>query len=128
MRKLFATLAVLVAFVFISCNNYGKKVKIDNTMEVYIKGDDVSESQAKKFGNYLANLWKESKNEKSLQLLKDSGVYVVKMVVDEDNLKQDSTANVGFMTLKTMIEAAVFDNKPVKFVLTDNTFKDIKSY
>lgn len=128
MRKLFATLAVLVAFVFISCNNYGKKVKIDNTMEVYIKGDDVSETQAKKLGSYLANLWKESKNEKSLQLLKDSGVYVVKMVVDENKLKQDSTADIVFMALKTMIEAEVFDNKPVKFVLTDNTFKDIKSY
>lgn len=55
-------------------------------------------------------------------------MYVVKMVVDEDKLKQNSTADVGFSALKTLIEAEVFDNKQVKFVLTDNTFKDIKSY
>lgn len=97
-------------------------------MEVYLKGDSVTESQAKKLGSYLTNLWKESKNEKSLQLSKDSGMYVVKMVVDEDKFKKDTTADVGFIALKMLLEAAVFDNKPVKFVLTDNTFNDIKSY
>jgi uncharacterized lipoprotein NlpE involved in copper resistance len=128
MRKIFTILAALIAFVLVSCNNYGKKVKIDDTMEVYLKGDSVNEAQAKKLGTYLANLWKEAKNQKSFQLSKDSGVYVVKMVVDEEKIKQDSTADVGFMALKTLLESEVFDNKQVKFVVTDNTFKDIKSY
>lgn len=128
MRKLFAILAAFIAFILVSCNNYGKKVKIDDTMEVYIKGDSVNENQAKKLGAYLASLWKEAKNQKSLQLSKDRGMYVVKMVIDEDKLKQDSTLDVSFMALKTLPEAEIFDNKQVKFVLTDNTFKDIKSY
>ena len=126
MKKLIAIVVVLI--VFVSCNNYGKKVKIDDTMEVYLKGDSVTEAQAKKLGKYLTELWKESKNEKSLQLSKDSGMYIVKMVVDEDKLKQDTTADVSFIALKTLLESEVFDNKQVKFVLTDNTFKDIRSY
>jgi len=128
MRKLFALLTAVIVFVFISCNNYGKKVKIDDTMEVYLKGDSVTEDQAKKLGNYLTKLWKESKNEKSLQLSKDSGRYVVKMVVDEDRIKKDTTADTGFQFLKFLIQAQVFDNNPVKFVLTNGYFEEIKSY
>lgn len=128
MKKLFAILTALIAFAFISCNNYGKKVTIDDTMEVYMKGDSINETLAKKVGNYLAKLWSESKQKKSLQLLKDSGVYTVKMVVDENKLKQDSTIDISFMALKTLLEAEVFNNQQIKFVLTDNTFKDIKAY
>jgi len=128
MRRSFFLLIASTAFILVSCNNFGKRVKIDDTMEVYLKGDSVTESQAKKLGGYLTNLWKESKNEKSLQLSKDSGMYVVRMVVDEGRLKKDSTADLGFQALKFLLESQVFENKPVKFILTDNTFKDIKSY
>jgi P pilus assembly chaperone PapD len=128
MRKLFSILAVLIAFVLVSCNNYGKKVKIDDTMEVYLKGDSVNENQAKKMGNYLVKLWSDSKQQKSLQLSKDSGLYIVKMVVDEDKFKKDTTVDVAFIALKTLLETEVFNNQQIKFVLTDNTFNDIKSY
>jgi hypothetical protein len=79
-------------------------------------------------GNYLTDLWKESKNEKSFQLSKDSGMYVVRMVVDEDKLRKDSTADAGFTFLKLMLQSQVFDNNAVRFVLTDEYFKDIKTY
>lgn len=128
MRKLPVILTSLLALVFLSCANYGKRVKIDDSMEVYMKGDSVNENQAKKIGNYLVKLWSGSKQKKSLQLTKDSGMYVVKMVVDEAKLKQDSTIDMSFMALKTLLEAEVFNNQQIKFVLTDNTFKDIKSY
>lgn len=128
MRKLSIILSSLFALMLLSCNDYGKKVKIDDTMEVYMKGDSVNENQAKKIGNYLVKLWSDSKQKKSLQLTKDSGMYVVKMVVDEARLKQDSTIDMSFMALKTLLETEVFDNQQIKFVLTDNTFKDIRAY
>jgi hypothetical protein len=128
MKKLFTILAGVIAFVLVSCNNYGKKVKIDDTMEVYLKGDSVNENQAKQMGNYLVKLWSDSKQQKSLQLSKDSGLYIVKMVVDEDKFKKDTTVDVAFIALKTLLETEVFNNQQIKFVLTDNTFNDIKSY
>lgn len=128
MRKLSIILASLVVFALSSCTDYGKKVVIDDSMEVYLKGDSVNENQAKKMGNYLVKLSGDSKQKKSLQLSKDSGKFVVKMVVDENKLKQDTTLDAGFTALKTMLQTDVFDNQPIKFVLTDNTFKDIKSY
>jgi hypothetical protein len=97
-------------------------------MEVYLKGDSVNENQAKKMGEYLVKLWNDSKQQKSLQLSKDSGLYVVKMVVDEDKVKKDTTVDVAFIALKTLLETEVFNNQQIKFVLTDNTFNDIKSY
>lgn len=128
MKKLLTILTALIVFALVSCNNYGKKVKIDDTMEVYIKGDSVNENQAKKMGEYLVKLWNDSKQQKSLQLSKDSGLYVVKMVVDEDKVKKDTTVDVAFIALKTLLETEVFNNQQIKFVLTDNTFNDIKSY
>jgi hypothetical protein len=128
MKKLSIVLVSVFALVLVSCSNYGKKVKIDDSMEVYIKGDSVNEAQAKKIGNYLVKLWSDSKQQKSLQLSKDSGMYVVKMVVDEDKFKKDTSLNAAFMALKTLLQTDVFNNQQIKFVLTDNTFKDIKAY
>lgn len=128
MRKLSIILASLFAIVLTSCNDYGKKITIDDSMEVYLKGDSVNENQAKKMGNYLVKLWPNARQKKSLQLSKDSGEYVVKMVVDENKIKQDSTLHAGFTALKTMLQTDIFDNQPIKFVLANDTFKDIKTY
>ena len=51
MRKLFFVVAF--ACVLVSCNNYGKKVKINDTVEIYLQGDNVNENEAKKLGNYI---------------------------------------------------------------------------
>ena len=50
------------------------------------------------------------------------------MVVDKDKLKADSSLDESFTALKTLIEANVFNNQPVKFTVTDDHFKDLKSY
>lgn len=127
MRKLVFVL-VAAMFVLVSCDNYGKKVKINDTLEIYMKGDSVTENDAKKLGNYIAELSGDAKNEKSLQLSKDSGKYVVRMVVDKERMKADSTSDVNFLALKTLIETEVFGGQPIRFVLTDNRFNDLKSY
>ena len=127
MRKIIL-LCLSFSFLLLSRSNYGKKIKINDNLEVYLKGDNVSETDAKKLGNYITTLMTDSKNDKSFQLSKDSGAYVVKMVVDEDKLKADSSIDVSFIALKSLIELEVFKNSKVKLVITDNQFKDIRSF
>ncbi len=133
MKKLLPTL-LIAALVFGGIwyyDNYvayGKKVTINDNLEVFMKGDGVTEDDAKKLGNYFAETWKENKNDKSFQLSKDAAGYVVKMVVDEDKLKADSTLDLSFMAIQTLLETEVFKGSKVKLVLTNNKFKEIKSF
>ncbi|MFL5772959.1 MAG: hypothetical protein ACJ75F_07370 [Flavisolibacter sp.] len=126
MKQLLFVLAS--AFVLVSCNDYGKKVKINDNLEIYVKGDGVTQNDARKLGNYFAELSRDSKNQKSLQLSKDSGKYEVKMVVDQERMKANAVTDESFTALKTLIETQVFNNQPVKFTITDDHFKGLKSY
>ena len=127
MRKLVFVLAAAM-FLLVSCDNYGKKVKINDTLEIFVKGDSVTENDAKRLGKYIADLSGDAKNEKSLQLLKDSGKYVVRMVVDKGKMNGDTALDSSFTALKTQIETEVFKGQPIKFTITDNRFNEIKSY
>lgn len=124
-------IAVMVAVVFAACNifsPFGKKVTINESLEIYIKGDSTTETDAKKLGDYLAKTWKDITNKKSFQLIKENGGYTVKMVVGTEKLKADSTLDVSFMALRMLIADEVFKGSKVKLVLTDNKFKDIKTF
>lgn len=125
------TLLCAIASFLVACNifsPYGKKVTINSTLEIYIKGDSTTEEDARKLGNYLAETWKDLNNKKSFQLIKSNGAYTVKMVVDEEKVKSDSTVDVSFMALRMLIAEEVFKGSSVKLVLTNNKFKDIKTY
>ena len=117
-----------LVLLLISCDHYGKRIKINDNLEVYTKGDSVTDADAKKLGVYFASLSADNTNDKSLQLSKDSGWYVVRMVVDEKKLGQDSTLDVSFVALKTLMETEVFKGQPTRLVLTDSHFNDLKSY
>lgn len=129
MKKIIVTIAL--GFLVIACNffsPYGKKVTINNTLEVYYKGDNITQNDAKKLGDFLADTWKESTNKKSLQLLKENNIYLIKMVVDTEKVKTDSSLTFSLMAIQYLLESQVFKGEKVKFVLTDNTFKDIQSF
>ena len=126
MKQLLFVLAT--AFVLISCNDYGRKVKINDNLEIYVKGGGVTEQDIQKLGKCLTELSGNSKNQKSLQLSKDSGKYEVKMVVDPEKMKSDSVMDKSFTALKTLMETQVFNNQPVRLTITDDHFKDLKSY
>lgn len=121
-------LLLVFAIFFASCNEYGKKINVSEYTEVYIKGDGVTEADAKKFGNYLDTTYKDSKNKKSFQITKDSGQYVIRMVVDEEKVKSDTTLDESFMALQFLFESQVFTGNRVKLILTDNKFSDIKTF
>ena len=106
---------------------YGKRVEINNDIEIFIK-NGATEKEAKKLGRYIDTSWESSNNKKSFQLSKDSGYYTVRMVVDENAIKTDSTLDGSFRAIQFLIEEQVFKGNTVKLILTDNTFKDIKIY
>lgn len=129
MKKILSAIAITVAIASCSLfSPYGKAVKINDSLEVYIKGDNATEADAKKLGTYLADLWKENTNHKSIQLLKENNIYIVKMVADEKVLKEDPSLITAFAVVRSLIEENVFKGSKVKLVLTDDKFKDIKTY
>jgi len=127
MTRLFFVLLAL-ALVLVSCSDYGRKIKINDKVDVYIKGDSVNEDDARRLGNYISEHAGDYKNEKSLQLSKQKGEYVVKMVVDQEKLKNGSTSEENFAALKALLQTQVFNNQPVKLTITDNNFVDLKSF
>lgn len=121
-------LMLLTSILFTSCDldGYGKKVTVSDRTEIYIK-NDATEADAKKMGNYFDSTWKEQTNKKSFQLSKDSGNYTVRMVVDENKVKTDTTIDISFQAIQFLIENQVFKGSRVTLILTDNKFKDIKT-
>lgn len=127
MKIYLASLLMLSAVLFASCDaGYGKKVKISDHTEIFIK-NDATEEEAKKLGNYIDSTWKKQTNDKSFQLSKDSGNYTVRMVVDEEKVKNDTTLDVSFQAIQFLIEDQVFKGSKVTLILTDNKFKDLKT-
>ncbi len=126
MRK-FLSLLTSVLLLLTACNEYGKKVQINDKSEVYYK-ENASEAEAKKLGDFL--LTKEYFNvtdERSTQLSKENDTYIVKFVVNQDKLNQDK-ANVmlGFKVWQMWIQDNVFNGAKTKVILTDDQFKDIE--
>ena len=97
-------------------------------MEIYVKGDAATENDAQKPCNFLADLWKDTTNMKSLQLTKDKGAFVVKMVVGEKKVTTDSSFNSAFTAIKKLLETEVFKYGLVNFIITDSRFNEIKGY
>ena len=127
MRKILLPL-LLLTIAIAACSPYGKKVKISDRTEVFLKGDNVTEAEARKLGNYVDSTWKNASNEKSFQLSKDKDEYIVKMVVDDKKVAADSSLNEAFVAMQFLLEEEVFKGSKMKLVITDNTFKDLKAF
>lgn len=131
MKKIVNLLVITTVLFVTACNffnSYGKKITISDKVEVYIKGDSVTEEAGKKLGTYLDTTWKDLDNKRSFQLTKEQGVYLVHMVVDEKALKDDPSLDISFRALRLLITINVFPFKKVNLVLTNNTFKPFKTY
>lgn len=128
MRKLILLL-LPVTLVLTSCdlfNNFGKKVKVNDKMTVYYKGDGVTESDAKKLGEFIdKNVRGENKDELTAQLMKEGDAYVVRMPVKEEVINKDKERFERiFWFMQDQISENVFDGKKTKIILTDNKLKD----
>jgi len=121
-------LCLLLSILFSSCDidGYGKKITVSDRTEVFII-KDATEAEAKKMGNYFDTTWKEQTQKKSFQLSKDSGNYTVRMVVDTEKVK-DSNLDESFQAVQFLLADQVFKGSNVKLILTDEKFKDFKTF
>lgn len=128
MRKILLVL-LPVAVLLTSCDlftNYGKKVTINDKNSVYYKGDGVSEADAKKLGDYLAQIGIfDGKDEKAVQLSKNGDAYVVRIPIKEDVVNKDRNRfETIFWFQQDLMSENVFDGKKTRIILTDSKFKD----
>ena len=119
-------LAFFIAAGLVACTNYGKKVSQDY-LEVYYK-DGISKEEAQKTLDFLYPIWKNDEGKtdtKSVQLTKSGDTISFRMVVDKDKLSkvQDET----FYIMGNLFSDSLFDGNPVNMVLTDNSFKSIRT-
>jgi hypothetical protein len=126
MQKIFLLL-VTVSLLLASCDRFGKKVEINSRSEVFYK-DDATEAEAKKLGNFLLKRnFFDNTNERSVQLSKDSGTYIVRFVVDRAGYEKDKENTLlGFRVWQMWISEDVFNNAETKVVLVDDQFNDLQ--
>jgi hypothetical protein len=128
MKLSIISLCLFLSILFSSCDidGYGKKITVSDRTEVFII-KDATEAEAKKMGNYFDTTWKEQTQKKSFQLAKDSGNYTVRMVVDTEKVK-DSSMDESFQAVQFLLADQVFKGSNVKLILTDDKFKDFKTF
>lgn len=120
-------LVITASLLLASCDRYGEKVEINNKSEVFYK-DEATEAEAKKLGNFLLKRnFFDNRNEKSVQLTKDSGIYTVRFVVDRASYEVDKENTLlGFRVWQMWISEDVFNNAKTRVLLVDDQFNDLE--
>lgn len=120
---------LLVAFSLAACTNYGKKVKVEGTKgEVFYKGEGVTESDAKKTGEFLKKInYLSSEKEASIQITKQGEEYTMRFVYNKSVYDSMSGAEDAFKKIGVRASKEVFDGKKVNIALTTKNFKDFKN-
>lgn len=121
-------LLVSASLLLTSCDDFGKKLSINEKSEVYYKGDGVSEADAKKLGDFLLEKgYFTTTDTRSVQLLKENDAYTVKFVVDEEKLNKDKeNVLMGFKVWQMWIQDNVFAGAKTRLVLADDKLKDVQ--
>ena len=119
-------LSLLVAFSLAACTNYGKKIKVEGTKgEVYYKGDGVTESDAKKTGEFLKKEGYFSAGKAaSVQLRKEGDEYVISFVYNKAVFDTLKGVDNLFKILGVSASKDVFDGKKVNIALANDHFKE----
>ena len=131
MRK-FTHLLIVLSLLFVtglvSCNNYGKSVKVEGTKaEVFYK-EGVTETEAKKLGEFLkASGTLSADKGSSIQVLKDRRGYTVRFVYNKEYYEKNKELEGFFKTYGVILSKEVFNGEKVNIALADKQFKDFKT-
>ena len=127
MRKVLLFL-MAVTLVLTSCDDYGKKININDKNEVYYKGDGVTEADAKKLGEYLKTMgYFNGTKELTVQLTKENEAYNVRFVSDKEAFeKSKDQLSTIFWFWQDLISENVFGGKKTTITLADEKLKDFQ--
>ncbi|MEO7309757.1 MAG: hypothetical protein ABIX01_05125 [Chitinophagaceae bacterium] len=118
----------LAVMVLSSCSDYGKKIKVEGTKgEIYYKGEGVTESDAKKVGDYLKKDFFSNDKAASVQLTKDGDGYMVRFVYDKEYYEKTKGLEDFFKLMAVNLSKEVLGDKKVNIALSETDFKDFKS-
>ncbi len=115
-------LTVLMA-VGLACGSYGTKLDF-NGGELYYT-DNVTESDAKKLGDYLVKSGFFDGKKITVQLDKSGSTYQFRMVVMKEKQNDDATM-ILMKTFAGEISEEVFSNAPTELHVCDDQLKTIR--
>lgn len=105
------------------CADYGTKLDFKDTEVYYTK--NVTEAEAKKFGEYLIKEDMASGKKSSIQLDKSGSNYQVRMVIDPAKVNDPDT-QAAFKSLAGQFSDEVFNKAATEVHLCDDSFKTVK--
>ena len=121
-------LASLITIGLMACSNYGKKIKVEGTKgEVYYKGDGVTESDAKKTGAFLKEVFFTTDKAASVQISKEGEEYLLRFVYNKSVYDTLKGVDEAFKIIAAQASKEVFGGKKVNIALADDQFKDFKT-
>jgi hypothetical protein len=111
-----------------SCNNFGKKVKIEGTRAEIFYTEGATESEAKKTGEFLkTNGFLTNDKAASIQVTKEKGEYTVRFVYNKEYYEKNKELESFFKTYGATLSKEVFNGEKVNIALADKYFKDFKT-
>ena len=115
-------IAVLLA-VGLACSNYGTKLEFNGGELYYTK--NVTETEAKKLGDYLVKENFYDGKPKTAQLDKDGASYQFRMVVQPEKRKDEQILAL-MKTFASEVSRDVFNNAPVEVHVCDEQLKTLQ--
>jgi len=113
----------LLLVVGLACSQYGEKLEYNGGELYYTK--NVTETDAKKLGEYLVKENFFDGNPKTVQLDKQGTTYQFRMVVQKE--KQSDEATEALMKIFAIqISSEVFADAPVEMHICDDNLKTVK--
>ncbi len=111
---------VLFVIGLSSCVNYGTKLDFKDTEVYYTK--NITEAEAKKFGEYLIKEDMAGGNKSSIQLDKAGSTYQVRMVIDNSKANDKETLD-AMKILAGQFSSNVFNKATTEIHICDDSFK-----
>lgn len=126
--KIMFLLLLGASLLLTACVDRGNVVTVNEKSKVFYTGASVSETEANTLGTFLLKQeYFNTDDERTVQLLKEGDSYVVKFIVDPEEIKlQDSGSVVTtFKVWHMWIQDNVFKGAKLRVVLADDKLNDL---
>jgi preprotein translocase subunit SecF len=118
-----SVLAIMTLIISLACSQYGTKLEF-NGGELYYT-ENITETEAKKFGEYLVKEEIFDGQEKSVQLDKSGSTYQFRMVVKPE-LQNDESYAGKVKVFGSQLSADFFNDAPLEVHLCDDSLKTVR--
>lgn len=111
---------IVSVLMIVSCTSHGSVKNFDGLNIYYQEGADTK--KVDQLGNYLTKVEFTNGQEKSLQLLQNDSLAILKLIVDEKTLTNDSIYDV-LVEFRNKVKIEVFPHTAFELHLSDKYFE-----